>query len=152
LDVRLTTKTRYGTRAMLYLALQYDKGPTSSKEIAAEQSLSVKYLERLLSQLLGAGLVRSVRGAQGGYVLARPPDQINLREIYDVLEGSDPLVECVTHPELCSRYEACVTQEVWTRMYDACTDVLQSTHLSDLASRQRAKELACTDTPRATTP
>ena len=99
LDVRLTTKTRYGTRAMLYLALRYDEGPTSSKEIAVDQQLSVKYLERLLGQLLGAGLVRSVRGAQGGYMLARPPDQINLREIFGVLEGDDGLVECVVHPE-----------------------------------------------------
>jgi len=151
-DVRLTTRTRYGARAMLHLALRFDQGPTSSNEIAAEQRLSAKYLERLLSQLLGAGLVRSVRGAQGGYVLARPPDQITLLDIYDVLEGRDPLVECVAHPELCSHYEACVTREVWARMHDACTDILQSTRLSDLTSRHRCKESAHAASPTATAP
>jgi Rrf2 family cysteine metabolism transcriptional repressor len=149
-DVRLTTKTRYGARAMLHLALHYDQGPVSSKVIAADQQLSVKYLERLLSQLLGAGLVRSVRGAQGGYMLARPPERINLREIFCVLEGDDGLVECVAHPELCSRYDTCVTQEVWARMYDACTDVLQSTRLSDLVDCHRAKAAACAGGPEGT--
>ncbi len=150
--MRLTTKTRYGTRAMLYLALRYDEGPTSSKEIAVDQKLSVKYLERLLSQLLGAGLVRSVRGAQGGYMLARPPDQINLYEIFGVLEGDEGLVECVVYPERCGRWDICVTQEVWARMNDACTDVLQSTRLSDLVDRHRAKAASCADAPGATLP
>jgi len=143
--VRLTTKTRYGTRAMLHLALHYDQGPVSSKEIAADQQLSVRYLERLLSQLLGAGLVRSTRGAQGGYSLARPPEQINLGEILSVLEGDDGLVECVARPELCGRSGICVTQEVWAQMYGACTDLLRSIHLSDLAARHRAKVATCAE-------
>ncbi len=137
--MKLTTKTRYGARAMLYLALRYEQGLVSSKEIAADQELSVKYLERLLSQLLSAGLVRSVRGAQGGYILARPPDEIDLREIFAVLEGDEGLVDCVVRPESCGRYDICVTQEVWARMNEACMDVLQATRLSDLVSRHHAK-------------
>jgi Rrf2 family cysteine metabolism transcriptional repressor len=139
--MKLGTKTRYSARAMVDLALNYEdgNGVVTVKEIGTRQQVSQKYLEHLLASLRAAGLVRSVRGAKGGHTLARPPDEINLREIYHVFEGVEGFVECTTSPELCDRIDGCVTQEVWTQMYDACMEILESTTLEDLARRAREK-------------
>jgi Rrf2 family protein len=122
---------------MVALALNYDNGSrlVSAREIAEQQELSPKYLESLLAALRSAGLVRSVRGTEGGYTLARPPAQINLREIYHVFEGTDGFVECTTDPEFCARTDGCVTQEVWAQMYDASMRILEATTLEGLARR-----------------
>ena len=139
--MKLGTKTRYSTRAMVDLALNYEGGTrvVSGREIAEHQEVSPKYLEALLAALRAAGLIRSVRGAQGGHTLTRPPAQINLRQIYQVFEGTDGFVECTTAPEYCNRTDGCVTQEVWAQMYDACMEILESTTLEDLARRAREK-------------
>jgi Rrf2 family protein len=126
---------------MLDLALKHDNGSrmVSAREIAEHQELSPKYLESLLASLRSAGLVRSVRGTEGGYSLASPPDQINLRQIYHVFEGTEGFVECTTDPEYCKRTDGCATQEVWAQMYDACMEMLESTTLEDLARRAKEK-------------
>jgi len=126
---------------MLDLAINYDigSGLVSTREIAEHQGLSPKYLESLLAALRSAGLVRSVRGAQGGHMLARHPAQINLREIYHVFEGTEGFVECATSPEYCNRPDGCATREIWAQMYDACMEILDSTTLEDLARRAREK-------------
>lgn len=138
--MKLNTKTRYGTRAMLELALNYGKGVVSAGEIATRQQVSPKYLEHLLTALRSANLVRSVRGAQGGHTLTRPPHQINLRQIYDTFEGRDGFVECTTNPEFCDRTEFCVTQDVWDQLHTACMEILESMTLEDLARRVREKQ------------
>jgi Rrf2 family cysteine metabolism transcriptional repressor len=138
--MKLSTKTRYGTRAMLDLALNFEQGLVSAREIASRQDVSPKYLEHLLASLRSAGLVRSVRGAQGGHTLTRQPAEINLREIYSVFEGSEGFVECTTSPEVCDRRDSCVTQEVWADMHLACMKILESTTLEDLARRARDKQ------------
>ena len=138
--LKLGTKTRYGARVMLNLALNYEKGVVSVREIAARQQVSPKYLEYLLTSLRAAGLVRSVRGAQGGHMLTRHPDQLSLREIYNAFEGTEGLVECTTSPEICARTDSCVTQEIWAQMYAACMEILESTTLEDLARRARNKQ------------
>lgn len=138
--MKLSTKTRYGARAMLELALNYKDGIVSTAEIAAQQQVSPKYLENLLASLRSASLVKSVRGAQGGYELTRSPAQINLREIYDAFEGTEGFVECTTCPEVCDRSESCVTRDIWGEMYAACMAVLESTTLEDLVRRARNKQ------------
>jgi Rrf2 family protein len=139
--MKLGTKTRYSARAMVDLALNYEdgNGVTTVKEISARQQVSPKYLEHLLASLRSAGLVRSVRGAKGGHTLARPPDEINLREIYHVFEGTEGFVECTTSPEICDRTDGCVTREVWAQMYEACMEILESTTLEGLARRAKEK-------------
>jgi Rrf2 family protein len=129
---------------MVYLALNYDNGTrvVSIREIAEHQEVSPKYLEHLLAALRSAGLVRSVRGSQGGQVLARNPAEINLRDIYHVFEGPEGFVECTTSPELCERLDGCVTRDVWAQMYDACMEILESTSLEDMARRAREKRSA----------
>ena len=140
--MKLSTRTRYGTRAMLDIALNQEAGPVNAREIAQHQELSAKYLEQLMSALQGAGLVRGVRGPRGGYVLTRPASQISVREIFEALEGVDGLVDCTAHPEVCEPSAKCVMQEVWAQMYAACVEILESTMLADLVRRSREKQLS----------
>jgi Rrf2 family transcriptional regulator, cysteine metabolism repressor len=133
--MKLNTKMRYGTRALLELALRAEEGAVSLSEIAATQEISEKYLELLFASLRVAGVVRSQRGAQGGYVLARPAEQITLREIFHVLEGPEAYVPCTLDHSSCQRWTTCVTQEVWAEMYAASMQVLESTTLADLVAR-----------------
>lgn len=104
---------------MPHLALSREGGAISSGEIAAPQQVSPKYPEHLLAALSSAGLVRSIRGAQGGHTLARPPDQIKLWEINDVFAWSGDFVECIARSELCNRINARVTHDIWPRLYAA---------------------------------
>jgi Rrf2 family cysteine metabolism transcriptional repressor len=135
--MKVTTRTRYGTRAMVQLALNYGQGLITSKDIADEQEVSPKYLEQLLATLRRDGLVRSVRGARGGHTLARSPDEITLRDIFESLEGSDGLVECTASPDVCDRASRCPTRSVWAEMYAACLRILEGTTLGALAGRTR---------------
>ena len=138
--MKLSTKGRYGARAMLDLALHYGEGPVSVKDIAERQEVSERYLVHLMVSLKAAGLVKSMRGARGGFSLAEPPAQIKLSEIIQVLEGSIAPVECVDDPKACSRSERCVTRDIWAEMNRATSEVLESTTLEDLVQRQREKE------------
>ncbi len=131
--MKLSTKTRYATRAMVELAQHYPHQAVSAAQIAAHQSLSTKYLESLLASLRLAGLTRSIRGPRGGHVLARPPDQINLWEIYSVFEGAEGLVECTTSPERCARIDTCATHDLWARLHTSTMAILMSTSLEQLA-------------------
>ena len=140
--MRLNTKVRYGTRAMLELALHYEGSAVSLAEIAVSQEISEKYLELLFASLRSAGLVRSQRGAQGGYFLARPPDQITLREVFDVFEGPEPYAPCTLDHSTCDRWAVCVTQEVWVEMYRASMQVLESTTLASLVTRSTQRSAA----------
>jgi Rrf2 family protein len=124
---------------MLELALNYEdeRSVVSARDIAVCQQISHKYLEQLLATLHAAGLIRSVRGTHGGHALARPPDQITLREIYAAFEGTKGFAECTASPEICDRTDVCVTHQVWGRMYARSMEVLESTTLEDLARRAR---------------
>ncbi len=140
--MKLTTKMRYGARALLELALHYEKGPMSLRQIAERQKVSEKYLESLLGILRSTGLVQTVRGPQGGYLLARPPERITLREVFEILEGPEAYVPCTLDHTVCSRWATCATQEVWAKMYEASMRVLESTTLADLAARSLEQQSA----------
>ncbi len=137
--MKLSTKARYGLRAMIELALNYETGPVSVGDIARRQNISSKYLEHLIGSLKAAGLVKSIRGTRGGYVLARTPDKIKLSEIFQVLEGSTAPVECVDSPEVCSMKDICATRDIWVQMKEALIGILEHTTLQDLAERGRQK-------------
>ena len=137
--MRISTKGRYGTMAMLELALHYGEGPILVKDIARRQHISERYLEHLLISLKVAGMVRSTRGTHGGFTLAKPPSQIRLSEIIRVLEGSMAPTECVDDPEAYPRASTCVIHDVWAEVKAAISSVLESTTLQDLVERQRQK-------------
>lgn len=138
--MKLSTKARYGARAMLSLALDYGRGPIPLRDIAEQQEISEKYLEHLMGSLRSAGLVRSVRGTHGGYVLAKPPFQIKLDEVVQVLEGSIAPVDCLNDPSICDRANFCVTRGVWGKMQQAMSEVLKSISLKDLVEEQNEQE------------
>jgi len=137
--MKLSTRTRYGTRALLELALYNGEGPVFLKDIARKQQISLSYLEHLVTPLISGGIIRSTKGPRGGITLARKPEEIKLSEITQLLEGSLAPVECVDHPEVCDRSELCVTREVWGKMKNAMDGVLKSTTLQDLVERQKKK-------------
>ena len=138
--MRISTKGRYGTMAMLDLALHYGEGPILVKDIARRQYISERYLEHLLISLKVAGMVRSARGTRGGFALAKPPSQINLNEIIRALEGSMSPTECVDAPEAYPRAGLCVIHDLWVEVKAAIASVLESTTLQDLVERQVSKE------------
>ena len=138
--MKLSTRGRYGLRALLDLAVHQGEGMVLLKDIARRQEVSLPYLEHLITPLIAAGLVKSTRGARGGVLLLKPPAEVTLTEVVLLLEGSIAPVDCVNDPKVCSRSASCVTRDVWIQIKDAMTQVLDSTTLQDLVERQRQKE------------
>jgi Rrf2 family cysteine metabolism transcriptional repressor len=137
--MKLSTKGRYGLRALLDLALHQGEGLVLLKDIARRQEFSLPYLEHLITPLIAAGVVKSTRGARGGVSLIKPPSEIKLSEVVQLLEGSITPVDCVNNPALCHRSASCVTRDIWIEMKEAMSQVLDSTTLQDLVERQKRK-------------
>ena len=137
--MKLSTRGRYGTRALLELALHQGEGPVLLKDISQRQQIPLQYLEHLITPLIAAGMVLSTRGPRGGVSLAKPPEEIRLSEVIQLLEGSIAPVECINNPGVCSRSELCATRDIWGEMKKAMNGVLESTTLQDLVERQRRK-------------
>lgn len=135
--MKMSTKGRYGLRVMLELTLRHGSGPVMMSTIAESQDISRKYIHSLLTSLKAAGLVRAVRGAGGGYILAREPQKILLSDVVRALEGAFFPVDCVGDLALCERAEYCVTREVWRDLGEAIEGVLKKTNLEQLANRHK---------------
>lgn len=144
--MKLSTRGRYGLRAMIDMAQNLDTGPIVARTIAERQGISERYLEQLMVPLKRAGLVKSIRGSQGGYFLGGDPDKITAGDIIRVLEGPIAPVECVaeTDPESCRRREHCVTRVLWTQVRNAIALVLDSYSLADLAREAQNSNAAGT--------
>lgn len=134
--MKLSTKGQYGVKAMFDLALNYGEEPVSLKSVADRQCVSEYYLEQLIAVLRRENLVKSIRGAQGGYVLARDPSEITVGEILNVLEGPLEISECLSEeagPE-CSKINYCATRLIWIKIRKAVNDVVNSITLKDMIS------------------
>lgn len=140
--MKLSTKGRYGLKAMFELAKNFGNGTTPLNNIAQRQNISEHYLEQLIAVLRKAGLVKSVRGAQGGYILAKPPETITIGDVIRVLEGPIAPVDCVSEeePEPCSRADYCVTRSIWAKVRDSVTDVLDSITLADMVEEEKSRK------------
>jgi Rrf2 family protein len=132
--MKLSTKGRYGLKAMLDLAVHNSEGYISLKSIAERQEISENYLEQLFAILKKAELVKSIRGAQGGYIIANRPEAVTVGSILRALEGSLAPVDCVTEvePVMCDRSGKCITKFIWTRIRDKINEVVDSITLQDL--------------------
>ncbi|AFS78340.1 transcriptional regulator BadM/Rrf2 family [Gottschalkia acidurici 9a] len=131
--MRLSTKGRYGLKAMFELALHYGEGPIPLKNVADNQRISEHYLEQLIAVLRKNGLVNSVRGAQGGYMLVDSPNKITVGSIIRALEGDIAPSDCVIEDSnVCDRESKCVTKSVWIRIRDSINDVIDSITLQDM--------------------
>ncbi len=137
--MKLSTRTRYGMRALLELALAYKMRPLQIKVMAERQNISNKYLEQLVAMLKTAGLVRSIRGPHGGYVLAAAPGEIKLSDIFRTLEGPMLTVECVKYENICPSHADCATRKLWVQIDNAILSVLENKTLQDLVE-MTAKE------------
>lgn len=137
--MRLSTRGHYGLKAMFDLAENFGADPIPLKSVADRQNISDSYLEQLIAVLRKAGLVKSVRGAQGGYILARNPGDITVGEIIRVMEGPIAPVECVSEvePTECDRFDNCITRTVWARVRDSIAQVLDSISLEDMCRDAR---------------
>ena len=134
--LKLTTKGRYGLRAVIDLAKYAKNEPVSLSDVAERQSISISYLEQLIAKLKKAGIVQSTRGAQGGYSLAKNPEEISVGEILRALEGSLSPVDCSAvdgeGENECSASNFCVTKYVWKRINDSINDTVNNMFLSEL--------------------
>jgi Rrf2 family protein len=134
--MKLSTKGQYGVKAMFDLALHYGEEATSLKSVAERQGISEYYLEQLIAVLRRENLVKSIRGAQGGYVLAKEPSQITVGEILNILEGPLEISECVSDDENsgCSKINYCATRLIWIKIKKAVNDVVNSISLEDMVN------------------
>jgi Rrf2 family protein len=132
--MRLSTRSRYGTRLLLDMAQHAGDGPLHLADIAQRQGISMKYLEQIIIPLRRAGYIEGVRGPQGGHVLAKPPAEIRIGDVVAVLEESDKLVECTDNAAVCHRADTCITRFLWKEAAQAMFDKLNSHTLADLAA------------------
>jgi len=131
--MKLSTKGRYGVKAMFELALNYGNEPISIKAIAEKQAISEYYLEQLFGTLRKAGLITSSRGAMGGYVLSKSPGEISAADILNVLEGPIEISECISDEEMnCSKADYCATRLLWLKISSSVNDVINSVTLEDM--------------------
>ena len=133
--MKLSTRSRYGTRMMLDMAQHCKEGPVQIGDIARRQEISVKYLEQLIIPLKKANYIKSVRGPKGGHMLAKSPEEITVGEIVNLLEGGINLIDCIENPDTCNRSNICLTRGVWQEATEAMYDKLNSITLSELIEK-----------------
>ena len=136
--MRISTKGRYALRIMIDLAMNLNQGPIRVKDIAARQDISEKYLEQIIAMFNKAGYVKSIRGAQGGYLLTKDPAEYTVGMILRLAEGSIAPVSCVDGAaEGCDKKDACVSAMLWEKINDAVNEVVDHTTLQDLVVWQK---------------
>jgi Rrf2 family protein len=137
--MKLSTRSRYGTRLMFDLALNSNDRYLLLKDVAKRQGISKKYLSKIIIPLKTAGFVNSARGYKGGYVLAKDPSKITIYDIVEVLEGDLTPVECVSDMNACCRTKTCPTRDVWITLSNAIKKSLQAITLKDVLTQYKIK-------------
>lgn len=139
--MRLSTRGHYGLKAMFDLARHYGAGPIPLKSVAERQNISEYYLEQLIALLRKGGLVKSVRGARGGYALARPPGEIRVGDVIRIVEGPIAPVECVSEIKAaeCGQADSCITRMVWEKVRDSIAQAVDSITLEDMCREEEER-------------
>ncbi len=137
--MKLSTRGRYGTRAMLDLAMREAEEIVLLKDIAKREDVSERYLENIMGLLVSSGLVIGIQGRNGGFCLAKKPNNIKLSHIIQAVEGSLSPVVCIDNPKSCKRTNFCVTRKIWEKVKKAVFDVLDSITLEDMVKMQKDK-------------
>lgn len=135
--MKLSTKGRYGLRAFIDLAVWGEEEPVPLTSIAERQDISVSYLEQLMAKLKKAGLVNSIRGVNGGYVIAKPAEEISVGDVLRALEGDLAPVECSAH---CSGSSHCVSKIVWKRINDSINNTVDSIYIGELVKESKKEQ------------
>jgi Rrf2 family protein len=139
--MRMSTKGHHAIRILVFLAKSPDRR-VSKQEIGASENISPGYIQQLMGRLNNAGVVKSHRGKEGGFTLARPAEEISVREVLQATEGPFELAFCTSHPESCSRVESCPANPLWCKVTAVVNEVFESTTLADLAEAGLAAESA----------
>jgi len=137
--MKVSTKGRYAVRFLLDLALHDRSKPVSLNEIAQRQDISEKYLWQIVANLKSAGLVSATSGKRGGFLLAKSPEKISLKDILEILEGDCVLVDCVPDAAVCKRSANCIAREMWRETSRQIADVLASVKLADLVAKAKKR-------------
>jgi Rrf2 family protein len=133
--IKMSTRGRYATRIMVYMAIHNGNSPVRKQDIARAEGISEHYVEQILMKLKTAGFVRSIRGKKGGFALDRDPGKTTVFDVLKVTEGSTALVPCFAHP--CPRIPICSTRSMWKKASDALNKVFTETTVSDLAEESK---------------
>jgi len=136
--LKVSKKFRYGLRAMVELAIYYKSGPLSAKSIAMVESIPLQYLEQIFNLLKNAGLVKTIRGSKGGYLLAREPSRIKVSHIMDILDTNPYLTDCLAPKQImsCDNIDTCAVTKFWQKLQRSVKTVVDSTTLKDLAAKR----------------
>jgi Rrf2 family cysteine metabolism transcriptional repressor len=137
--MKISSRSRYGTRLLLELALRWGEGPILMKDIARRQHIPLPYLQRLIGPLTKKRIIETFRGPGGGISLLKPPNEIRLSEVVQLLDGSIARVKCVDNPETCSLSGHCVAHDIWGEVKKATNKVLESVTLQELVRRWMRK-------------
>lgn len=129
--MKLSTKGRYGVKAVVELAINYGSEPISIKKISESQKISEYYLEQLFSALRKADIIKSIRGPKGGYVLSREPKDITIADVINVLEGPIEIASCIEN-DCCNNIDCCATRLLWSKIKNSIDDVMESVSLQDI--------------------
>jgi len=133
--LRLSTRSRYGTRLMLDMVQHCKDGAVQLNDIAKRQDISVKYLEQIVIPLKKAKYITSVRGAKGGYLLAKSPKEVTVGEIVALMGGGEVICPCAEHPDTCDKVDTCLIRNVWIDAAKAMYEKLNSITLSDIIKK-----------------
>jgi len=134
--MRISTKGRYGLRILLDVAMHQKEGPVALRDISRRQDISQKYLWQVINPLKVSGLLRAIRGAHGGYVLAKAAKEITIKDLVDVLEGPVSIVGCIQEPKTCERSESCPARDVWNEVETRLNEVMKRITLQQVIDRQ----------------
>ncbi|MCL5071736.1 MAG: Rrf2 family transcriptional regulator [Actinobacteria bacterium] len=137
--MRISTRTRYGMRLMIYLARNFNNGYSLLKDVAKSESISEKYLSLIVIPLKSAGLLNAIRGSHGGYCLSRLPSEIRIKDIIETMEGDLCLLECVKNKSACERSDNCVSRDLWLGLSNEIVKYLDSLTLADIINMQNTK-------------
>lgn len=144
--MKISAKARYAVRLLLDIATHQDDGPVRTAELAQHTGVSMRFIEQILQPLKRAGLVRSIRGVSGGYLLAADPAEISLARVVRVIEGGLSLTLCTENPGCCERSIDCASHKAWARATQAMERELEATSIADL--RDEAKTSSATPQPK----
>ena len=137
--MQITTRLRYGVRAIIEIGRRFGETPIKRREIVSSQGIPDSYLENILITLKERGIIRTIRGAKGGYLLTRPPKRITVLEIAEALDGPVLPTDCLEHPSGCDRVSTCATRPLWDRLKKAHEEVLEGTTVQDLIDADQAE-------------
>ena len=135
--MKFNTKTRYGIRTMIELAMHWNNGGVYQKEISKRQEISFKYLDQIIASLKASGLIVNSNGRMSGYILSKDPEKISVYDIYKAFENELVIIECLTGEGICKRDRLCAARDLWSELNRLIVKYLESTKLIDLAQKQQ---------------